>query len=59
MSKTNTDRRTDAPTNTTGLAAVREHREDLAALAETDLPAADIAAELLAAADADAEETGE
>jgi len=57
MSKTNTDRRTDAPTNTTGLAAVREHREALQEHAETDRPTAYLAETLLDLADT--EETGE
>jgi len=58
MHDTTTDRRTDAPTNTTDLTTlVRERQEQLEALAESDLNVAWAAEALLAAADA--EETGE
>ena len=42
-----------------GLEAVREHRDDLESLAESDLPAAWIAQTLLDAAEKDREEIGD
>lgn len=51
MSDTRTDRRTDLPT--TGLEAVHESREEIAALAEADGPLAEVAEALIEAAEAE------
>jgi hypothetical protein len=55
MTETTPDARTD-PSTATGLEAVREHREDLQDLAESDLPVAGVAETLLEAANAGAGE---